>query len=164
MAAAETRKLLGELATPSQGIPPLENGVDSNNSAEQLMGSENMTGNFNSANQLSLEDPKVCRSYIVGTCPYDLFVNTRLDVGPCDKVHNESLKNEYKELDEDRKRKLNFEWSYLQEMRKHVDECDRRIQGAQQRLEKTPDEIRRTNQIVSLFPRLLSTSSLITCA
>lgn len=38
-------------------------------------------------------------------------------------------------------------------MQKYIDDCDRRIDTAQRRLEKTPDEIRQTNDIVrSIFP------------
>jgi len=34
------------------------------------------------------------------------------------------------------------------DIKKYIDECDRRIDSAQRRLEKTPDEIRQTNKLV----------------
>lgn len=97
--------------------------------------------------QLSLTDPKVCRSFLVGTCPHDLFTNTKQDLGQCPKVHSEPLKSEYESSPE--KTKFGFEYDYMRDMQKYIDECNRRIDAAQRRLEKTPDEIRQTNDLVS---------------
>lgn len=97
--------------------------------------------------QLSLTDPKVCRSFLVGTCPHDLFTNTKQDLGQCPKVHSEPLKSEYESSPD--KAKYGFEYDYMRDMQKYIDECNRRIDAAQRRLEKTPDEIRQTNDLVS---------------
>ena len=115
---------------------------------EQLMGA----GASSRHAQLSMTDPKVCRSFLVGTCPHDLFTNTKQDLGPCPKVHSEPLKTEYESASD--KSKYGFEYDYMRDMQKYIDECNRRIDAAQRRLEKTPDEIRQTNALVSLplFP------------
>jgi hypothetical protein len=110
---------------------------------EQLMGASTTR-----SAQLSLTDPKVCRSYIVGTCPHDLFTNTKQDLGQCPKVHAEGLKVEYEALPEREKQKLGFEYDYMRDLHKYIDDCNRRIDQAQRRLEKTPDEIRQTNVLV----------------
>lgn len=99
--------------------------------------------------QLSLTDPKVCRSFLAGTCPHDLFTNTKQDLGPCPKVHSEPLKSEYDNAAD--KSKYGFEYDYMRDMQKYIDECNRRIDAAQRRLEKTPDEIRQTNNLVCYF-------------
>ncbi|KAF2713889.1 LUC7-domain-containing protein [Pleomassaria siparia CBS 279.74] len=125
MAAAETRRLL-----------------------EQLMGEQLMSGSDQRAPQLTMKDPKVCRSYIVGNCPHDLFTNTKQDFGTCPKTHSEALKVEYQDATADQKRQWGFEFDYLRDMQKYVDECNRRIDQAQRRLEKTPDEIRQTNNLL----------------
>jgi hypothetical protein len=111
---------------------------------EQLMGASSTSR----AAQLSLTDPKVCRSYLVGTCPHDLFTNTKQDIGPCPKVHNEGLKTEYEALSDREKQKYGFEYDYMRDLQKYIDDCNRRIDAAQRRLEKTPDEIRQTNVLV----------------
>lgn len=97
--------------------------------------------------QLSLTDPKVCRSFLVGTCPHDLFTNTKQDLGACSKVHSEPLKAEYEAATD--KSKYGFDYDYMRDMQKYIDDCNRRIDTAQRRLEKTPDEIRQTNALVS---------------
>lgn len=124
------------------------------------MGEQLMSGSDPRATQLSITDPKVCRSYLVGNCPHDLFTNTKQDLGPCPKVHNEALKVEYQEASADQKRQWGFEFDYLRDMQKHVDECNRRIDQAQRRLEKTPDEIRQTNSLVCIVPHFFAISLL----
>ncbi|KAF8850119.1 LUC7-domain-containing protein [Acephala macrosclerotiorum] len=111
---------------------------------EQLMGA----GASSRAAQLSITDPKVCRSYLAGTCPHDLFTNTKQDLGPCPKVHSEPLKTEYEAAPESQKQKWGFEYDYMRDLQKYIDECNRRIDVAQRRLEKTPDEIRQTNALL----------------
>ena len=31
-------------------------------------------------------DERVCKFYLVGMCPHEMFVNTKMDCGPCPKV------------------------------------------------------------------------------
>lgn len=85
----------------------------------------------------------------MGTCPHDLFTNTKQDLGPCPKVHSEGLKTEYELASAGEKAKWGFDFDYMRDMQKYIDDCDRRIDSAQRRLEKTPDEIRQTNNLVS---------------
>lgn len=123
------------------------------------MGDQLMNGpNSARAPQLSITDPKVCRSYLVGTCPYDLFTNTRQDMGICPKTHSEGLKAEYEAADEAQKRKWGFEFDYLRDMQRYIDDCDYKIDAAQRRLEKTAEEVRQTNALVSDISRLAKQS------
>ncbi|OAA57113.1 u1 snrnp splicing complex subunit [Niveomyces insectorum RCEF 264] len=117
---------------------------------EQLMGS----GVASRSTQLSLNDPKVCRSYLVGTCPHDLFTNTKQDLGICPKLHSEALKVEYEALSPSEKAKYGFDYDYMRDLQKYIDDCNRRIDVAQRRLEKTPDEIRQTNQLLKTISDL----------
>lgn len=125
---------------------------------EQLMGDQ-FSGSASARNaNLTLTDPKVCRSYLVGTCPHDLFTNTKQDLGPCPKVHSENLKIEYDGLPASEKTsKYGFEYDYMRDMQKYIDECNRRIDAAQRRLEKTPDEIRQTNALLKTISDLSKT-------
>ena len=115
---------------------------------EQLMGAAS-TNPLARAAQVALTDPKVCRSYVVGTCPRDLFTNTKQDAGPCPKIHSEAHKTEWEEMPEHQRQRLGFEFDYLRDLQKYIEQCNGRIQNAQMRLEKTPDEIRQYNNLVS---------------
>ncbi|KAL7622030.1 splicing factor [Parahypoxylon ruwenzoriense] len=120
---------------------------------EQLMGGPQTSR----AAQVSLTDPKVCRSFLVGTCPHDLFTNTKQDLGPCPKIHAESLKAEWEALPEPARQKYGFEVDYMRDLQKYIEECNRRIDAAQRRLEKTPDEIRQTNVLLKAISDLAAT-------
>lgn len=126
---------------------------------EQLMGADQLigTGAQGRNSQLSITDPKVCRSYLVGTCPHDLFTNTKQDLGQCPKVHSEGLKTEYDTASSAEKAKWGFDFDYMRDMQKYIDDCDRRIDTAQRRLEKTPDEIRQTNNLLKQIADLNNT-------
>ncbi|KAH8172445.1 hypothetical protein LIA77_06700 [Sarocladium implicatum] len=119
---------------------------------EQLMGNTSQSR----SSQISLNDPKACRSYIVGTCPHDLFTNTKQDIGQCPKVHSEALKTEYEALPERERQRLGFEYDYVRDLQKYIEDCNRRIDAAQRRLEKTPDEIRQTNVLLKSISELTS--------
>ncbi|KAH7347145.1 LUC7 protein, partial [Plectosphaerella cucumerina] len=119
---------------------------------EQLMGGSASTRQAS----LSITDPKVCRSFIAGTCPHDLFTNTKQDLGACSRVHSEALKTEYENMNEKEKQRLNFEYDYMRDLQKYIDDCNRRIDAAQRRLEKTPDEIRQTNILLKGIADLAS--------
>ncbi|KAG8629362.1 hypothetical protein KVT40_003227 [Elsinoe batatas] len=110
---------------------------------EALMGDQLMSSAAK-APQLPINDPKVCKSYLVGTCPHDLFTNTKQDLGVCPRQHSEALKTEYQEASEEQKRTWGFEFDYLRDMSRYIDICNRRIDDSRRKLEKTPEEVRKT--------------------
>lgn len=124
---------------------------------EQLMGDSFASTNPSKTANLTLRSAQVCRSYLAGTCPHDLFTNTKQDIGPCPKFHPENLKIEYDGLSSEDKAKYGFEYDYMRDMQKYIDECNRRIDQAQRRLEKTPDEIRQTNNLLKTISDLSKT-------
>ncbi|KAJ4288727.1 splicing factor [Collariella sp. IMI 366227] len=99
----------------------------------------------------------VCRSYLVGTCPHDLFTNTKADLGACPRVHSEALKAEYEALPEPDRKKYGFEYDYLRDLQSRIESCNRNIDTLQRRLEKTPDEVRQTNALLKTISDLGST-------
>lgn len=105
-------------------------------------------GSSSRSAQLAITDPKVCRSNLVGECPHSLFTNTKQDLGPCPKVHSDPLKDQYQSATPEERQRWNFEYDYMRDLQKYIDECNRRIDIAQRRLEKTPDEIRQTNALL----------------
>jgi hypothetical protein len=115
---------------------------------EQLMGDQLLSSTPHRAPALTLTDAKVCKSYLCGECPHDLFTNTKQDLGSCPKSHQPNLRDEYRSLPEEKKRELGFEFDYRNDINRFVSECDRRIEQAQRRLEKTPEEIRQTQALL----------------
>ena len=55
---------------------------------------------------------QICKFNLLSFCPNDLFPNTKADIGPCDKRHEDHLKEQYNR-DPDKSR---FERRYVDEL------------------------------------------------
>ncbi|XP_071713823.1 U1 snRNP-associated protein usp106-like [Rutidosis leptorrhynchoides] len=95
-----------------------------------LMGA-NRNGDVTEVNR-KYYDRDVCRLFLVGLCPHELFQLTKMDMGPCPKVHSFHLRKEYQEA------KAKGEDNYDRELEDIIDrlivECDRKITRALKRL------------------------------
>jgi hypothetical protein len=60
-------------------------------------------------------DENICKLFIQGFCPHDLFTNTKSDLGLCKKLHDEACKREWASC-EDKSR-----YSYPSDMLKHLE-------------------------------------------
>ncbi|PWZ02176.1 LUC7-domain-containing protein [Testicularia cyperi] len=107
---------------------------------EKLMGPEAM--GIPSAN-LHFTDPKVCRNFLCGTCPHDLFANTKVDLGPCPKSHTPKYKDEYRKALLAGERFGAFEREHEHNIFAFISDIDRKIAANKRRLEQTPEEIAR---------------------
>ncbi|KAG6530166.1 hypothetical protein ZIOFF_012388 [Zingiber officinale] len=58
-----------------------------------LMGA-NRNGDVTEVNR-KYHDRDVCRLFLCGLCPHDLFQLTKMDMGPCPKIHSLQLRKEY---------------------------------------------------------------------
>nr|POF04492.1 u1 snrnp-associated protein [Quercus suber] len=115
----------------------------------QLMGDQLMnSGSSAQRASLTITDPKVCRSYLCGACPHDLFTNTKQDLGPCPLAHQPNHKEEWLAASDEKKQEWGFEFDYQRDITRHVAECDRKIDVLQRRLEKTAEEIKQTNSLL----------------
>lgn len=125
---------------------------------EQLMGDQlmSMPGASKQA-QLQITDKSVCRSYLCGSCPHDLFTNTKQDMGPCRQAHQPNLREQFQNASEEEKQEWGFEFDYMRDIGKHISDCDRRIDAAQSRLEQTPEEIRRSTALLKQISDLTRT-------
>ncbi|XP_026421665.1 putative RNA-binding protein Luc7-like 2 isoform X1 [Papaver somniferum] len=97
-----------------------------------LMGA-NRNGDVTEVNR-KYYDRDVCRLFLVGLCPHELFQLTKMDMGACSKVHSLQLRKEYEEA------KASGSHSYERELEDVIDrlivECDRKITRALKRLEE----------------------------
>ncbi|KAL1108126.1 hypothetical protein V6Z11_D03G092300 [Gossypium hirsutum] len=96
-----------------------------------LMGA-NRNGDVREVNR-KYYDRDVCRLFLSGLCPHELFQLTKMDMGPCPKVHSLQLRKEYEEA------KSKGVDNYDRELEDAIDrlivECDRKIGRALRRLE-----------------------------
>ncbi|WVQ77860.1 hypothetical protein IAR50_007557 [Cryptococcus sp. DSM 104548] len=111
---------------------------------EQMMGPEAM-----GIQPLNLDwwNEKVCRDFLFGTCLHTLFGNTKMDLGPCPKVHSDRILKSFREHAEAQPgdpRVNGFRQEHENHLYQFVEDCDRRIRASQRKLEKTPEENRKT--------------------
>ncbi|KAK8946599.1 hypothetical protein KSP39_PZI006638 [Platanthera zijinensis] len=78
-------------------------------------------------------DRDVCRRFLAGLCPHDLFQLTKMDLGPCPKAHSLVLRKDYEEAKV--KGMHNFDRELEDLIERLIMECERRIQRALKRLE-----------------------------
>lgn len=88
----------------------------------------------------------------------------KMDLGPCPRLHNKRLKDDYDHALEDARKAVtkgdtkdlkvsvkeleNMQREYERNIIMFVEECDRRIRAAQRRLEKTPEENNKTTNLM----------------
>jgi hypothetical protein len=74
----------------------------------------------------------VCKLYLVKLCPHELFVNTRADLGPCPKIHDEEMKKEY--ANQSTYRKQQYEDEFIRFCQGMLNEVERKIAKGKVRL------------------------------
>ncbi|KAI8384183.1 hypothetical protein BD560DRAFT_190775 [Blakeslea trispora] len=77
-------------------------------------------------------DESVCKHYLVAFCPSQLFTNTKSDLGACDKIHNDRLKEKYQKTPD--KSKFSYETEFYDYLNKLIADLSRKIRQGNGRL------------------------------
>uniref|UniRef100_A0A5B7ASM1 Luc7-like protein 3 n=1 Tax=Davidia involucrata TaxID=16924 RepID=A0A5B7ASM1_DAVIN len=103
---------------------------------DELMGSaRNLTEEERKGyKEITWDDKEVCGSYMVRFCPHDLFVNTRSDLGPCPKIHDDKLKESFEKSPRHDSYVPRFEAELAHFCEKLVMDLDRRVRRGRGRL------------------------------
>lgn len=108
---------------------------------EQLMGRDALVSPQVRRKDVDFHSPRVCKAFLVGTCPFDLFADTKLNLGTCPNLHMEKHKLEYEYRTRKRGESFpHFEFEYFQILEKYIGDIDATIATALRRLEHTPEE------------------------
>ncbi|KJE97199.1 hypothetical protein, variant [Capsaspora owczarzaki ATCC 30864] len=81
-------------------------------------------------------DDDVCKHYLCGLCPHDLFPNTKMDLGKCAKVHDDKLREAYQTSS--RKGELGFELAHNNFLEETVRSVERVIRANTERMHVGP--------------------------
>lgn len=131
---------------------------------DQLMGGDrDLLPDQKTNRQMHFSDDKVCKFYICGLCPHELFTNTKSDLGPCTNLHDDDIKAQYDEVPfEEKMTKYPFERDFIAFMQKMVSDLDKRIDRGHQRLSLqdhenplTPDKMEKMDAISEQIEMLL---------
>ncbi|KAM7350203.1 luc7-like protein 3 [Cochliomyia hominivorax] len=100
---------------------------------DELMGRNRNLHPSEAPKTVNWEDPDLCQYHLVKFCPHDLFVNTRADLGPCGRIHDDEAKQKYAEA-RPSSRKRQYEDEFLYFCNSMLNDVDRKIQKGRQRL------------------------------
>ncbi|CAR30684.1 Protein LUC7 [Lachancea thermotolerans] len=108
---------------------------------EQLMGKGSLSSSGPSyRGEMRLEDPRICKSFLVGECLYDLFKGTKQSLGRCPKIHLAKHKLQYERELSNGRDFPDFDREYFSILSKFVNDCNGQIAVALKNLEHTPEE------------------------
>ncbi|CAN1159110.1 Luc7-like protein 3 [Linum perenne] len=110
---------------------------------DSLMGADrNLTENEKKDfKEITWDSKEVCPYYMARFCPHDLFVNTKSDLGPCERVHDPKLKESFEKSPRHDKFLLKFESELSQRCDKLVMDLDRRVRRGRERLAQDEEPI-----------------------
>jgi hypothetical protein len=105
---------------------------------DELMGKERNAPLSKRTNKdAHFSDPDVCKPFICGFCPNELFTNTKSDLGPCTKSHDDNIRIMYQEARD--KDKYPYQKEFIRTLEHLVDDLDRRIKKGHDRLDVQDD-------------------------
>ncbi|PVU92135.1 hypothetical protein BB559_003827 [Furculomyces boomerangus] len=86
----------------------------------------------------SFRDRDVCKDFLVDFCPNLLFTNTKADLGSCDLLHNERLRNDYQQSPS--KNQLGYEQKFYNRLQNLLNDLDRKIKRGFDRVSAKADD------------------------
>ncbi|CAG8629226.1 4863_t:CDS:2 [Funneliformis caledonium] len=99
---------------------------------------EELMAPFETSNKHNFWDDAVCKHFLVKFCPNSLFTNTKSDLGPCTKLHDEKLRKQYQEaLDRE---KYDYEIKFYDYLQSLCNDLDKKIRKGNDRLNVRPDD------------------------
>ncbi|GAB9467860.1 Rna-binding protein luc7-like 2-like isoform x1 [Globisporangium polare] len=103
---------------------------------DELMG-RNRDGDKPEEDITDFRHSRVCKRYLCGLCPHDLFQNTKMDLGECASLHLPQMRVQF---ERERLAQPDRDFGYDQELErdlvKFISEVEKKIQRAQRRLEE----------------------------
>jgi hypothetical protein len=141
-ATAEARALLDQLMGVERDAPlPKGAALPRKNKRHADVGDSGGGGGgmllLSTKKSKSCHDPDVDPIYCAwGVDLYDLFINTKSDLGPNPYVVDDGARNEYLSLSQEEKDKLGFEWRLFSKLQELVSHCDRIISRNNVKLER----------------------------
>ncbi|ANB12108.1 Luc7p [Sugiyamaella lignohabitans] len=113
---------------------------------EQLMGRDALDSRRPvRAERIDLYDPKICKSFLLGGCFYDFFPGVK-QIGRCPRMHAEKYRLEYLNQVKNGVKFPDFDLEHERTLEHHINELQQRIDVANKRLDKTPEDMEKINQ------------------
>ncbi|XP_060558896.1 putative RNA-binding protein Luc7-like 1 isoform X2 [Ruditapes philippinarum] len=89
--------------------------------------------------QMKFDDPRVCKSFLLGCCPHDILSSTRMDLGECPKYHDVALRADFETAS--KKKDYFYDIDAMEHLQTFISECDRKTEMYKRRLKETQEEL-----------------------
>ncbi|XP_030386663.1 luc7-like protein 3 [Scaptodrosophila lebanonensis] len=122
---------------------------------DELMGRNRNLHPSEAGLKVNWEDPEFCQFYNVKFCPHDLFINTRADLGPCPRIHDDEAKHLYEDARPSTRKRQN-EDDFLRFCNVMLHDVDRKIQKGKQRLQLMQKDHPSSHPVASKYQEQLT--------
>lgn len=95
-----------------------------------------MFGTEKANEKINLADRRLCPYYLVEYCPHELFTNTKSDLGPCDKEHDEKAKQAWNALSAQEQWSYGYHHDMQRFCEKLIGQMDAKIRRGERRAEE----------------------------
>ncbi|KAK3089380.1 hypothetical protein FSP39_003155 [Pinctada imbricata] len=103
--------------------------------------------------KVKFDDPRVCKSFLLGCCPHDILSSTRMDLGECPKFHDLALRADYDQAS--RRKDYFYDIDAMEHLSSFIADCDRKTEVAKRRLKETQEELsEEANQKAEMIHKL----------
>jgi hypothetical protein len=98
--------------------------------------------------QKHFDSPEVCKFYLLDFCPHDLFPNTRSDLGPCKKRHDQYFKQQFNKDSNREGYQIKYEEMLMDFLEELIAEVDNKMKKSLERIEAPLPETEKPKDIV----------------
>ena len=84
------------------------------------------------------DDQDICKFNLLSFCPNDLFPNTKADIGPCEKRHDDFLKQNFLEDPDHSRYERRYQDELISQLEHMISQVDQKIKRSLARAENGP--------------------------
>ncbi|KAL8581068.1 putative RNA-binding protein Luc7-like 2 [Nucella lapillus] len=92
-----------------------------------------------SSYKVKFDDPRVCKSFLLGCCPHEILSSTRMDLGDCPSIHDLAYKADYERAA--KSKDYYYDIDAMEHLQNFIADCDRKTEMAKRRLKETQEEL-----------------------
>jgi hypothetical protein len=92
--------------------------------------------------------PEVCKYYLLDFCPHDLFPNTKSDLGPCKKRHDQFFRQQFVKDPNKEQFQIKYEESLMDFLEELIAEVDNKMKKSFERIEAPLPDTEKPRDII----------------
>lgn len=116
---------------------------------DELMGRDRNLAPDDQERGIRWDDKRVCKYFLCGMCPHELFTNTKADIGNCDKIHDDELKKDFAKASLYQRTQVEDDFERM--VQSHLREVDKKIARGHNRLKLSKEQTLDVGESSMLF-------------